>query len=120
MANWAWPYTPTSNAARLVLTGGPFDGETAAFLLPDLAAPAQIVWSGWMPWGFDAWVYEWHGERTMDRGRTGALLFHATGRRLPPDEIPPLIAETVDVWAKGAYLIAEAFDVPAELLWPGL
>jgi hypothetical protein len=120
VANWAWPHTPASNCARLVLTGGPFDGEQAAFLPPDLAAPAQIVWSGWFPWGFDAWLYEWHGERTMDRGRTDALLYRPTGRRLPADEVPYGISELAEVWADGAALIVAAFDVPPELIWPGL
>ena len=120
MANWAWPHTPASYCARIVLTGGPFDGEEVAFAPPDLAVPVQIVWSGWFPWGFDAWLYEWHGETTVDRGRTDALIFRPTGRRLDPDEIPPLIAEDVEVWADGAAMIASAFDVPAELIWPGL
>ena len=120
MANWAWPHTPASYCARLVLTGGPFDGETAAFLPPDHLAPAQIVWSAWSPQGFAAWLYEWSGERTTDRGRTDALIYRPTGRRLDPEEIPPLVAEDADVWADGAAVIASAYDVPAELLWPGV
>ncbi len=105
MANWAWPHTPASNLARMLLVGGPFDGEAAAFVPPDTAAPAQIVWSGWMPWGFDAWLYEWHGEKTMDRGRTDALVYRMTGRRLTADEIPPLMAEDAETWADGADLL---------------
>lgn len=93
MANWAWPHTPSSNLARMLLSGGPFDGEEAGFVPPDTGAPVQIVWSAWMPWGFTAYLYEWHGERTMDRGRTDALVFTCTGRRLAPDEIPPVVAE---------------------------
>jgi hypothetical protein len=120
MANWAWPHTPASNCARLVLTGGPFDGEEAAFAAPDLTVPVQIVWSGWMPWGFDAWLYEWHGETTKERGRTDALVYRATGRRLDSGEIPPVIADDVEVWADSAVMIAAAFAVPAELIWPGL
>lgn len=120
MANWAWPHTPASNCARLVLTGGPFDGEEVAFLAPDQGAPAQIVWSGWLLHGFVAWLYEWHGEKTMDRGRTDALVYRPTGRTLAAEEIPPLIGEDVEVWADGADLIVEAFDVPRELIWPGL
>lgn len=120
MANWAWPHTPASNCARLVLAGGPFDGEQVAFLPPDLAAPAQIVWSSWSPYGFTAWLYEWHGEKTMDRGRTDALIYRPTGRRLAAEEIPPLIAEDTEVWADTAAMIVEGFDVPAELMWPGL
>jgi hypothetical protein len=120
MANWAWPRTPASYCARIVLAGGPFDGEEAAFLPPDLAAPAQIVWGGWFPWGFSAYLYEWHGEKTTDRGRTDALVYRPTGRRLAAAEIPPLIAEHAEVWATGAAMIASAFDVPAELLWPGV
>jgi hypothetical protein len=120
VANWAWPHSPASNCARLLLTGGPFDGEEVAFLPPDLAAPVQVVWSGWFPWGFDAWLYEWHGERTMDRGRTDALVYRPTGRHLTADEIPYGIYETAELWADGADLIAAAFNVPRELIWPGL
>lgn len=120
MANWAWPHTPASDCARLVLAGGPFDGEEIAFLPPGLSAPAQIAWSGWLLGGFTSWLYEWHGERTMDRGRTDALVYRPTGRRLDADEIPPLIAEDADVWADSAAMIVNAFDVPPELLWPGL
>ena len=120
MANWAWPHTPASNWARIRLVGGPFDGQDAGFVPPDVLSPVQVVWSGWMPWGLDAWLYEWHGEVTTDRGRANALVFRATGRRLGADEIPPLIAEQAEVWADGADLIQSAFDVPAELIWPGL
>lgn len=120
MANWAWPHTPASNWARAVLTGGPFDGEEAAFLPPDTSAPVQIVWSGWGPHGFTAWLYEWHGDVTTDRGRTDALVYRPTGRRLAPDEIPPIIGETAEVWADGADLIRHAFDVPVGLMWPGV
>lgn len=120
MANWAWPHTPSSICARLLLLGGPFDGEEVAFLPPDLAAPAQIVWSGWSPQGFTAWLYEWHGEKAMDRGRTDALVYRATGRRLAAEEIPPLIADDAEMWADGAAMIVSVFDVPAWLLWPGV
>lgn len=121
MANWAWPHTPASDCARLVLSGGPFDGEQVGFLPPDTPAPAQIAWAGWLPWGFDAYLYEWHGERTMDRGRTDALVYTpAQPARLDPATIPPLIGEWADVWADGAAMIASAFAVPAELIWPGV
>jgi hypothetical protein len=120
VANWAWPHTPASNCARLVLAGGPFDGEQVAFLPPDLGAPGQIVWSGWLLHGFTAWLYEWHGEKTMDRGRTDALIYRPTGRQLAADEIPPLVAQDVEVWAEAPAMIASAFDVPAEMIWPGL
>lgn len=131
MANWAWPHTPVDTFARLVLTGGPFDGQEVAFLPPDLPAPAQIVWSGWFPWGFSSYMYEWHGETTMDHGRTDALVYRPPisqnehlrvyrGRRVRPEEIPPLIEEDTEVWADGAAMIASAFDVPAEMIWPGL
>jgi hypothetical protein len=103
-----------------VLSGGPFNGQEVAFLPPNLAAPVQIVWSGWSPQGFTAWLYEWHGEKTTDRGRTDALVFRATGRQLPADEIPALVGDDVDVWADAAALIVEGYDVPAELIWPGL
>jgi hypothetical protein len=112
VANWAWPHTPASNCARLVLTGGPFDGEEAAFLPPDLAAPAQIVWSGWSPQGFTAWLYEWHGETTMDRGRTDALVYRPTGRRLAVEEIPPQIADDADTWADAFDLVQRITAAP--------
>lgn len=118
MANWAWPHTPVSNFARLKLFGGPFAGEQVAFLPPDVTAPAQIVWSGWSE-GF-GWVYEWHGTVTMDRGRTDALVYLFTGRRVPLDGMPPLIAEDAEMWAASAAMIAEGFGLPPELLWPGL
>lgn len=120
MANWAWPHTPASYLARIILRGGPFDGEEAAFVPPDLGAPVQIVWSGWFLGGFDAWLYEWHGERTIDWGRTDALVFRATGRRLAAAEIPPQIAEDVEIWAGANAGLVEALDIPPELIWPGL
>lgn len=116
MANWAWPHTPSSRLARLMLTGGPFDGHPAGFVPADLAPPVQIVWAGWMPWGFDAWLYEWRGEGRFDRGRTDALVFHATGRRLAADEIPPLIAETAAWLADSVAFTAQAHDVSPELI----
>lgn len=106
MANWAWPHTPSSRLARLLLVGGPFDGEEAGFVPPDHEAPVQVVWSGWQPGvGFTAWLYEWRGDVTADRGRTDALVFRATDRQLAADELPPLIAETADVWADGVALL---------------
>jgi hypothetical protein len=131
VANWAWPHTPADNCARIILLGGPFAGEQVGFLPPDLAAPAQIVWSGWFPWGFSAYLYEWHGEKTMDRGRTDTLVYRPPlgqaedmrvyrGRSLTADEIPPLLSEDVEIWADAAALIVEGFAVPPELIWPGL
>lgn len=131
MANWAWPHTPTSAAARIILGGGPFDGEEVAFLPPDTAVPAQIVWAGWFPWGFSAYLYEWHGEMRPDPGRSSALVFRPPieqaddlrvyrGRQVGPDEIPPAMADLAEMWADGADLLMSAFDVPAEVLWPGL
>lgn len=108
MTSWAWPHTPASNWARIRLTGGPFDGEDAGFLPPDIAAPAQIVWSTWAPWGFDAWLYEWHGEEGVDPGRTQLLVYRPTGRRLTADEIPPVVADASAVWADGALLLQQA------------
>jgi hypothetical protein len=115
--------------ARMVLKGGPFDGHEVAFLPPDVAAPVQVAWSGWFPWGPTTYVYEWHGEQTTDRGRTDALIYRPalvgdgpvkTYRRLTADEIPYLISEDTEVWADTAALIVEGFDIPAELLWPGV
>lgn len=132
MANWAWPHTPASYCARLLLRGGPFDGEEVAFLPPDMTPPAQIAWGGWFPWGFASYLYEWRGQETvMDQGRTSALIYRPPirqaddlrairGHRLDAEEIPPLIAEDTDVWADTAARFAEAFDVPQEMLWPGL
>lgn len=131
MANWAWPHTPASNCARLVFAGGPFDGQEVAFLPPDLPAPAQIVWSGWFPWGFTAYLYEWRGETTMDRGRTDTLVYRPPidqgddlrahrGRRVALEEMPPKIEEDTEMWADTAAMIVEGYAVPPELIWPGL
>jgi len=132
VANWAWPHTPTSAAARLILRDGPFHGEEVGFLPPDLPAPVQIAWGGWFPWGFATYLYEWRGQETdMDQGRTSALIYRPVlvqdeymrvrkGRRLRPEEIPPAMAEAAEVWADGADLLMNAWDVPAEMLWPGL
>lgn len=121
MADWAWPHTPASYCARIVLADGPFPGEQVGYLPPDRPAPGQIVWSAWLSGlGFAAWLYEWHGERSMDQGRTDALLYRCTGRRLHPEEIPPAVGQDADLWADGAALIVAAYDVPAELIWPGV
>lgn len=131
MANWAWPHTPNSSMARVILRGGPFDGEQIGFLPPDTANPAQIVWTGWFPWGFTAYLYEWRGKVQMDRGRTDALIYEiptwqadnmrvGRGRRIAPDEIPPVIEEAAELWSDTAARLAEAYDVPAEVMWPGV
>jgi len=112
-----------ASMARIMLIGGPFDGEDAALAPPDLGVPAQIVWGGWFLWGFDAWLYEWHGETIKGAGFTDALVYRPTGRHLTPEEIPPLIAEDVELWAGAPAVWAEAMraiGIPAELLWPGL
>lgn len=105
MANFAWPHTPESNMARIVLVGGPFDGEAAAFVPPNIAAPVQVAWSGWFPWGFDAWLYEWRGERATDWGRTNSLIFRFTGRRLAPDEVPYDVGTAAETYADAADLL---------------
>lgn len=123
MANWAWPHTPQDRLARVLLADGPFAGEAAVFVPEDVAAPAQVVWSGWFPWGFAAYLYEWYGEKTMDRGRVDALVFRCTGRRLEAGEIPPLVEQDVELWAGAPAVWAEAMlaiGVPREALWPGL
>lgn len=131
MANWAWPHTPDSRMARIILSGGPFDGDQVGFLPPDTANPAQIVWTGWFPWGFTAYLYEWRGKVQTDRGRTNALIYEvpiqqdeymrvSRGRRITPEEIPPAVGDHAEVWADGAAMIVSAFDVPAEMLWPGV
>jgi hypothetical protein len=114
----------------MLLTGGPFDGHEAAFVPPDTGAPVQVVWSGWFPWGFAAYLYEWHGERATDRGRTDALVFRPVarqvgdrtyvGRLVPAAEIPPRIAEDVELWAGANAGLVEALDLPPEAVWPGL
>jgi len=109
-----------ASMARIVLVGGPFDGQVAVFVPPDLGVPAQVVWSGWFPWGFDAWLYEWHGETTKGGGFTDALVYRPTGRRLGPEEIPPLVAECAEIWTSGAAMIAAAYGVPASMIWPGV
>jgi hypothetical protein len=101
------PRRPNGMFARIKLVGGPFDGEDAGWLPPDCGGPVQIVWAGWMPWGLDAWLYEWHGETTKKLGYTEFLLFRATGRRLAAAEIPPLIADSADLWAAAAVLMQE-------------
>lgn len=106
--------------AQILLVGGPFDGQQIASVPPDLAAPAQIVWSDWHRDGFTAWLYEWNGEVRMENGTTAALVYRPTGRRIIADEVPPLIAEDVEVWASGAALIVEAYGIPAGLIWPGV
>lgn len=105
METWVGPLTPASSWARIRLTGGPFDGEDAGYVPPDTAAPVQVVWSSWTPWGFDAWLYEWHGEVTTAAGHTDALVYRATRRRLAADEIPPVLAADSDLWADGAMLL---------------
>lgn len=107
--------------ARIRLVGGPFDGEDIASVPPDTGAPAQIVWSGWSPQGFTAWLYEWHGEVTQTGGYTDALIFRATGRRLTADEIPPLIADDTEVWADAADLLRRLMTpVRGGMRWGGL
>jgi len=131
MANFAWPHTPNGSMARIILRGGPFDGEQVGFLPPDTAAPAQIIWSGWFPWGFDAYLYEWRGETEMDRGRTSALILRPPirqdehlrvyrGRRVPVEDIPSGVGDHADLWADGAAMIVAAYAVPAEVIWPGV
>jgi hypothetical protein len=80
----------------------------------------QVVWSGWAPWGLDAWLYEWHGETTNDQGRTEALIFRYTGRRVTADDIPPVMGYVAELWADGAEMLQRVYDVPADLLWPGV
>lgn len=120
MTDWAWPHTPASHLTRIVLADGLFAGVEPAFVPPDIAAPVQVVWSEWIPGvGTVAYLYEWHRETIADQGRTDALLFRCL-RRVGPEEIPPLIADTAEQWADGADLIAAVYGVPPELIWPGL
>ena len=106
--------------SRLLLVGGPFDGHEAAGLPPDTGAPVQIVWSGWTPQGFDAWLYEWHGETTTSGAFVEALIYRPTGRRLTADEIPPVMAELAEIWVDGALMLMRGLDLPREVMWPGL
>lgn len=93
---------------RLMLVDGPFDGHEVGRLLPNIAPPVQVAWAGWTADGPGAWLYEWRGERTI-----GSLLYRPL-RRLYPADIPPAIAELVEVWADGADLIARVSGLP----WP--
>lgn len=115
MASWSSPH----DMARLLLAGGPFDGAEVGFLAPDQPPPAQIAWSGWFPWGFATLIHQWHGERTMDRGLTDALIYRPE-RWLTADAIPPEVADLAERMADVGATIVSAFDVPKEMIWPGL
>lgn len=104
--------------ARLLLVGGPFDGETTFELPPDTIAPAQIIWSGAL--GCLGHIYEHRGEKTTSQGVTDALIYCWTGRRIPPNRVPYLLSEDVEVWADTCARVAEAFDVPPAMIWPGV
>lgn len=104
--------------ARIMLTGGPFDGEEAFLLPADVTAPAQIVWGGWMPWGFDAWLYEWRGERATGGGLAPHLIYRPTGRRLAPDEIPYDIATAAETYVDASILLARIRPLHPSLRLP--
>jgi hypothetical protein len=105
VANWAWPRTPSSYLARLLLAG-PHPLLEAGFVPADTTPPVQIVWCDWRcGQGFAAYLYEWRGETMMDRGRTDALIYHWTGRTLPPQDIPPVMSDAADEWCDGADLV---------------
>lgn len=106
--------------AHIVLVGGPFDREEAFRLPPDVAAPAQIVWGGWMPWGFDAWLYEWRGERTAYEmtGPLDTLVYRATGRRLGPDEIPYDVGTAAETYVDATILLARIRPLHPKLRLP--
>lgn len=104
--------------ARLVLVGGPFDGQTAFELPPDTPAPAQIVWSG-AP-GCQGHIYEHRGDRTTVHGYTESLLYYWTGRRVPPKRVPHLLSQDTELWADGADLLMLISGYPPEILWPGV
>lgn len=105
--------------ARLLLAGGPF-AEKVFYLPPDTQPPLQIAWGGVFPWGFATYLHEWTGETVMDGGRTDALIYRCTGRRLEPEDIPPVIAEAAELWADTCARIREAYRLPPELIWPGV
>jgi len=105
----------------MILRGGPFDGEAGLFVPPDTAAPIQLVWTGWIERvGFQAWVYEWRGEVEMDRGRTDALVYRPSGRILPADEIPPVIADAAEEWFDAAALMMLYSGYRPEQVFPGV
>jgi len=113
----------TTNFASVLLVGGPFSGQRIGFLPPDTAAPAQIVWSGWLPsHGFTAYLYEWHGETRVEQGRADTIVYRRVTpcRRLTADEIPPVISDAADLWAEGAQMFARVMGRPAEVMWPGV
>jgi hypothetical protein len=104
LEEWFRRNATPQRTARGMLVDGPFDGCEAVLIPPDTAAPAQIVWSGWGPHGFTAWLYEHRGER---RGEDRDLVYRPTGRQLTPGEIPPVIAADAALWAHGSALLAE-------------
>lgn len=120
MANWAWPHTPASYFARLDLRGGPLDNEQAGFLPPNIAPPVQIAWATWGRLGFICYLYEWHGERGFDHGRTDSIIYRWGGRTVPPEDVPPVVSAGADVYADAADLLVTSLDVPREMIWPGL
>lgn len=115
MGNFAWPHTPGNFMARLVLVDGPYAEEVAGFLPPNVSVPDQIAWSGYFPWGFACYVYARTGERT-DRGRVNAITY----RFLPGATVPPPAvaadAELFEAITETVARIAEALELPPELL----
>lgn len=110
MANWAWPHTPADNWAELRLAGGPFDGHRAGFLPPDTAAPIELAWSGWFPWGFSCYVYRWLGGQVVLQGRTSGLIYVFDHRRAL--DIPHVVSEDADLYADAAEMILRLHGFP--------
>lgn len=111
MASWAWPHTPVSNWARLVLVG-PYGNIDAGFLPPDVGTPAEIAWTDWYPWGMACYVYRWRGQRLMERGRTAALLYEPAYRRVDAEDIPPVVGKDADLYADAADLLLQVRGFP--------
>jgi hypothetical protein len=100
--------------ASITLIGGPFDDEEVFLLPADTAAPAQIVWTGWFPWGFTAYLYEWRGERTNG----GGVVYRFTGRQLPADDVPYSIGQAAESWVDATLLLASIRPLHPKLRFP--
>lgn len=117
MANWVWPHTPTSNWARMVLREGPFHGEQAGWLPPDVQPPLELAWTGWFPWGFACYRYVLHqGEVLLDAGRVTGLIY-----RFRPGlvrEVPPVVAQDADLYADAAEMLLRFRGFPGIMADP--
>lgn len=113
MANWAWPHTPVDTWAKLLLVGGPFDGDVAGFLPPHIGAPLEVAWTGWMPWGFQCYRYvHKQGDVQLCHGRTRGLYYRFDPTPIAARDIPPIVAHEADVYADAADLLIRMVGFP--------